>query len=182
MSARFSLSGGKIGWHVRYYSLPTSREISLLDAKLRNASTFMLNTWLNLRLDTRTRYAAVYISWMHVIITWKQQCKIMICSGIISKPFSHNYLRRAARHGFFTNLTLITSKQSCRFIGYGALSHLNYLYLFWSPHILCQRHVHSPTYPLTVCARNCSKSRKKEVQARNMTYFSPRVHFGFQNL
>jgi len=57
----------------------------------------------------------------------------MICSGIISKPFSHNYLRRATRDGFFTNSTLITSKQSCRFIGYGAVTYLNYLCLFWSP-------------------------------------------------
>jgi len=103
----------------------------------------------------------------------------MICSGIISKLFSHNYLCGAARDGFFTNLTLITSKQSCRFIGYGAVSYLNYLCLFWSTHNLCQRHVHSPTYSLTVCKPHCSNSSKKEAQARKMTYFSPSARFAF---
>lgn len=145
MLARFSLSGGKIGCHVRFYLLPTSRDISLLGSRLRNRSKFIVNSWLSVRLDTQTRYVAVNISRLHVIATWRQQRKFMICSGIISKPFSHNYLRRAARDSFFTNLTLITSKQSCRFIGYGAGRYLNYLCLFLSPHNLHWRHVHSTT-------------------------------------
>ena len=148
---------------------------------LRNTRKFIRSTWLNLRWDTRTRYAAVYIRWLHVLITWKEWCKIMICSGIISKLFSHNYLFRAARDGFFTNLTLITSKQSSRFIGYGAVSYLTYLCLFWSPHDLCQRHVHLHIYPLIVCRRNCSNSSWKEVQASKIKYFSARERFIFQN-
>jgi hypothetical protein len=113
MPTRFSLSGGKIGWHERFYLLPTSREISLLDATLRNRSKFILNTWLSLRFDKRTLYAAVYISWLHVIITWKSNVNLWFPVGLYQSPF-HIIIYVEQHETVSLPTWLITSKQSCR--------------------------------------------------------------------